>query len=48
MLRKLILKMFWSLEDLLFYLGFKKAGDKIESLEDWTYSKLYQYKWFRD
>lgn len=48
MLRKLILKIFWVVEDSLFYLGFKKAGDKIESLEDWTYSKLYKYHWFRD
>ncbi len=47
MLRNLILKIFWAVEDSLYYLGFKKAGDKIESLEDWTYSKLYQYKWFR-
>ena len=48
MLRKLILKIFWILEDSLYYFGFKKAGDKVEELEDWTYSKLYQYKWFRD
>ena len=45
--RVAILKMFWVVEDSLYYLGFKKVGDKIESLEDWTYSKLYQYKWFR-
>lgn len=48
MLRKIILKMFWVVEDSLYYFGFKKAGDKIESLEDWTYAKLYRFKWFRD
>lgn len=46
--RVAILKIFWAVEDSLYYLGFKKTGDKVEELEDWTYSKLYQYKWFRD
>ena len=45
--RVAILKMFWVIEDSLYYLGFKKAGDKVEELEDRIYSKLYKYHWFR-
>lgn len=47
LIRIVILKPFWIVEDILISLNCLGALKKIENVEDRVYAHLYKYKWFR-